>query len=95
MFQLALHDALSSMMGSSMLGVCGWYYRKIFSNRSRDVSARIVILLGRGFEHEAAARAAAEYLLKELHDVIEIVSIVVTSCGRAFRRIVHACRQDL
>ena len=89
LYQVALQTTLSSM-----LGVCGWHYHKIFPTRN-FASVRIVILLGCGFDNEAAARDAVDYLLQELEDVIEIVSIVVTYSDYAFRQCVHASRRDL
>jgi hypothetical protein len=76
-----------------MLGVCGWHYHRIFPS-SNFASVRIVILLGCGFDNDAAARAAVDHLRQELEDVVEIVSVVVTFRDYAFLKCVHADDDD-
>jgi hypothetical protein len=86
--QVALQTTLSSMVG-----VCGWHCHKIFPS-GNFASVRVVILLDCGFDNDAAARAAVDYVLQELEDVVEVVSVVVTFCDYAFLQCVHADDDD-
>lgn len=87
-YQIALQWTLTSMRGISAYHWCKTYSKFGYP------SVRVVVLLGRGFDNAAAAKEAVDYLIHELDDKTEALSIVVTHCDAAFWKCVHVINKD-
>lgn len=77
-YQIVLQAALRSLQGAP-----AYHYRRKYSPRG-DPSVYIVVLLGCGYDHSAAAADTVAYLYRELHEDFATLSIVVTYSSESF-----------
>jgi hypothetical protein len=81
-YQTALQSALQAIPG-----MCGYYWRHIFTNRGLP-SVIIIVQLGRGYEAVDAAEASVAVLKRDLAVMfldMDNMFVVVTHCSRSFR----------
>ena len=78
-YQTALQSALQAIPG-----MCGYYWRHIFTNRGLP-SVIIIVQLGRSYEAVDAAEATVAVLKRDLAAMFLDMFVVVTHCSRTFR----------
>ncbi len=76
--QVALQSALAQVKG-----MCAYHWRKKFSMRGYP-SAYIVVKLGYPFDNATAAEETVGVLMRELDEIVEDLTVIVTYCDIAF-----------